>query len=269
MVVMVMKYKQLNEVFTDWLTNGIFSTFQNLESISVPWKNEDIDFSLDMIYHGNISGEKLCSPLVYKFVQGEVATDDERKALATAIFNLFNKNWNKEWETMLLEYNPIENYRMVEDLENDITEIEYGKMQTRTDDLTHTKTGTETNNPDLETENIPDLTNVTNNSVYGFNSDNPVPTGKQQQTSTGNTKQSTTGTDEIEYDTEDNDTGTQTYEDSGTDTHTRNYELTRKGNIGVTTSQQMIQSERELWIWNYFVNVVFPDIDRVLTLKIY
>lgn len=45
--------------------------------------------------------------------------------------------------------------------------------------------------------------------------------------------------------------------------------LTRKGNIGVTTSQQMIQAQRELLLWDYFYNVVFPDLDNFLTLQIY
>lgn len=65
------------------------------------------------------------------------------------------------------------------------------------------------------------------------------------------------------------ETGTDTNAESGTDTHTRNYTLTRHGNIGVTTSQQMIESERALWNWQFFYDVVFPDINRVLTLSIY
>ena len=47
-----------------------------------------------------------------------------------------------------------------------------------------------------------------------------------------------------------------------------NRSFTRSGNIGVTTSQQMIASERELWRWNFF-NVVFRDIDSILCLPIY
>jgi hypothetical protein len=39
----------------------------------------------------------------------------------------------------------------------------------------------------------------------------------------------------------------------------------RAGNIGVTTTQQMIQQERELWIWNYF-DQVFTDLDNELAL---
>ena len=45
-------------------------------------------------------------------------------------------------------------------------------------------------------------------------------------------------------------------------------ELTRKGNIGVTTSQQMINSELELREYN-FIEVIYSDIDSILTLKIY
>ena len=45
-------------------------------------------------------------------------------------------------------------------------------------------------------------------------------------------------------------------------------ELTRKGNIGVTTSQQMINSEIELREYN-FIETIYSDIDSILTLKIY
>ena len=47
-----------------------------------------------------------------------------------------------------------------------------------------------------------------------------------------------------------------------------NHELTRTGNIGVTTSQQMIESEIKLWDWN-FIDNVFKDIAEILTLPIY
>lgn len=56
------------------------------------------------------------------------------------------------------------------------------------------------------------------------------------------------------------------HSDSGSSDTTR--ELTRVGNIGVTTTQQMIQSEIELWQWNYFKQV-FDDIDSICCLSIY
>lgn len=63
--------------------------------------------------------------------------------------------------------------------------------------------------------------------------------------------------------------GTQSNAESGANTDTRNYKLTRTGNIGVTTSQQMIEAERNLWMWNFFDSVVYPDVDRVLTINMY
>lgn len=45
-------------------------------------------------------------------------------------------------------------------------------------------------------------------------------------------------------------------------------DLTRSGNIGVTTSQQMITSELELRK-NTVLDIIFNDIDKLLCLKIY
>lgn len=45
--------------------------------------------------------------------------------------------------------------------------------------------------------------------------------------------------------------------------------LTRSGNIGVTTSQQMIESEIELWQWVFIRDVVFKDLNELFTLHIY
>lgn len=58
-----------------------------------------------------------------------------------------------------------------------------------------------------------------------------------------------------------------TQSENGGDSENRT--LTRSGNIGVTTSQQMIESERQLYVWNFFHNVVFPDLDKLLTLEVY
>lgn len=49
-----------------------------------------------------------------------------------------------------------------------------------------------------------------------------------------------------------------------------NRRLTRHGNIGVTTSQQMLESEIDLRTkYSFFDNVVFPTIDKVMCLSIF
>ena len=46
---------------------------------------------------------------------------------------------------------------------------------------------------------------------------------------------------------------------------TEHEEIHRYGNIGVTTTQKLLQEERNLWIWNYF-DQIFADLDRELAL---
>lgn len=82
----------------------------------------------------------------------------------------------------------------------------------------------------------------TNNYVSGFNSTIPQHTNKG--TSTGDSL--TTGAKEENFETE---TGKRT--------------LTRSGNIGVTTSQQMEESELKLREYDFYL-VVFRDIDKIL-----
>lgn len=277
------KLYKISDVFPEW--SSISSLFNRLNRLSVPWAADVQSQSLDIEYFFNRSGDKYCSPMVSKLCGGEILTTENIDIICNILVSLYGENWNREYAVLSFDYNPIENYSMTENMTNDITEIEHGHIVTRvldttderapniteerTDNLTHGKTGTETTTPNL--------TSTTDNGITGFNSETDVHTGETQTTNTG--------TNEVEYDTSNTDSGTVTTTTTGTDTttqsgnvtdtnsgkdtHTHNYELTRSGNIGVTTSQQMVESEITLWRWNFFNDVVFPDIDRVLTLMIY
>lgn len=258
---------KLNEAFDNWKTGG--GIFSVLQTLAVPWRSENIATPLDFVYHGNRSGGKYVSPLVNDLADGDPLSTADKTVIANALLSIYSVSWGKIYTTMSAQYDPIENYSMTEKMTNDTTTEQYGKSTTRTDNLTHAKTGTETETPNTTETTTPNLTTGTDNSLYGFNSSDPVPTGKQTGKQTGTNTVAKTGTDTMTYNTSDTDTGTQTLADSGSDTRTRNYTLKRSGNIGVTTSQQMLQSERELWMWSYFNDVVFPDVDRVLTLHIY
>lgn len=61
------------------------------------------------------------------------------------------------------------------------------------------------------------------------------------------------------------DKGTEDVTDSSTGKE--DIERTRSGNIGVTTTQQMLQQEFELWKWNFFAQV-FEDCDKYLCLSV-
>lgn len=267
---------------------GIFNA---LNTLAVPWADENIAGVLDIEYFGNFSGNKITAPMLDRYVDSESGTISAENiaTLASVAFALFNKNWGKLWATMEMRYDPIANYDMTETMTDDETVTDYGRTSTRTDNLTHGKTGTE-GRQESRTDNLthgktgtetetPAVTVNTDDSLYGFNSSSPVPSDKRVQATSGtsttqyNTQETDTGTvsdtETITHNTQETDTGTVTDASGGQDTQTRNYRLTRTGNIGVTTSQQLIQSERDLWVWNFFYSVVFLDLDRILTIQVY
>lgn len=232
----MMTLTKISDVFDDWITgDGIFT---DLNEFDVPWKpgeetDADLIKNLNMAYHGSHSGDKNISPIVHKFLTSE--DDETRTKLAGIIYTMFGDKWSKLWDAFNTEYNPIENYSMTEHEERD-------DVTTREGSDTLTMTGTDT---DV-------LSGSTENEVSAFNSsgysDNTQNTQDSTNTETRNMTDTTT------HDTTDTLDGERT--------------LTRSGNIGVTTSQQMLQSEIELRKWLYF-NSVFNDIDTILTLSIY
>lgn len=173
----------------------------------------------------------------------------------------------------------------------------YGKTLTRTDNLEMEHTGTDTT-AESGSETGSSSREL---SSYGLNSSEPVPTDEEASS----TSQTTQGTKTETKNLTDTQTGTVTTAESGTDTHTgtsataktgadthtgtqtnaatgtdqrtddktvtdsHTYLLTRRGNIGVTTSQEMIEKERTLRAWRLFYDRVFPDIDKMLTLCAY
>ena len=283
---------KLNDVFTDYINNGIF-TFLN--SLDVPWKEKNISKQLNLQYHGNISGKKDTSPLVDSLIVENNLTDNSKSMLAMSIFSIYSNKWNKLYRILSLEYEPIENYNMIETEKTTSTNKNTDTITTNTtnsNNVTETNTGTNTANDSENTtgkntitdsRTIEENNSVTNNnSLYGFNSASAVNADSQNGTETRNTTDSNTHNDDLK--------GTRTNEHSENintskviahkndikdvkdGTHTENGSqdktLSRHGNIGVTTSQQMINSEIELWQWDFFSGV-FKDIDKILTIQTY
>lgn len=106
----------------------------------------------------------------------------------------------------------------------------YDMAQTETPNVTHTKTVKQK----LTTEN----------DAFGFNSTEPV----------HQTKSTASGT-KLDNEETNSETGTRG--------------LTRHGNIGVTTSQQMLQSEIDLRSNYQFVEQLFNDVDSILAMLVY
>lgn len=226
----------LNSVYPEWVTKGIFSYLNALE---VPWKNDVSGNQLDIIYHGSRSGNKIIGSLIENYLDNNTVSDDNKIIIAQAIYTIYINNWNALYKTLSLEYNPIENYSMTE-TEN-VQDTHKGTLESNG------------NNTDTYTETTL-VDDTSNNQLWGFNSTDSVNSDKQ----TGDTTR----------DVESTMDSTHKNTDRETKDITSDRTLKRSGNIGVTTSQQMIESERQLWLWNFFESV-FSDIDKILVLKIY
>ena len=226
----------LNDVYNEWITNGIFSYLNSLE---VPWKNDVSGNQLDIIYHGSRSGNKIIGSLIENYIENNVVSEENKMTIAQVIYTMYIKNWNALYKTLLLEYNPIENYSMTE-TEN-VQDSHRGTLESNG------------NNSNTNTENTT-VNGTLNNQLWGFNSTDSVNSDKQIDDTTRNIDISMIATHKNT--------------DMETKDITSDRTLKRSGNIGVTTSQQMIESERQLWLWNFFESV-FSDIDKILVLKIY
>lgn len=237
------KNPKLIDVFGDVMTDG--GIFTKLNLLDVPWSNDVDAVTLDLDYFYNTSGQKNVSPLVRRFLNGaNTITDAQKVSLANVIYKMYIKNWKREYKVFDFEYDPISNYDSTEH-----ETIENENTNTRANTGTQSMAGNGSSNSTS--------TGSGDSDVYGFNSVTAV---NDSKTSTSTTNGTTTT---------DSTTRTDNLSESQSGSGTVERSLTRKGNIGVTTSQQMIQSEIDLWKWKFFYDIVFPDLDEILTTMSY
>ena len=273
----MMQTNRIRDIYT--INDGIFKDLSELTGVTMPWAEFAEPFMLDMAYFSR-SANKHLSPIVYSVMSGD---DEYRKKIAECVYTLNKKNWEKLFNTMFFEYNPIDNYDMTE-TESISSEYSYTDSSSATDSSTTSNTGTASEDNEIKhTGSDTDTTtstisndSETNNSVYGFNSSSAVDSDKSA-TDTDTTEnrtitytKNTTDTESKESEYSDSSTGSNTHtgSNSGSGENATTRELNRSGNIGVTTTQQMIESERGVWTWSYF-DVVFADIDEFIALSIY
>lgn len=173
----------------------------------------------------------------YKYYDNENATNNSNMVKqASDYIALYGKSHKYEYDklvdTLSLEYNPIENYSMTEK-----------GTDTRTPNITQTNKGKNTNTVGVDTA-------ITTGKTTFDKSDSFI----------NDTKTTNTGTN---TDTQDIDTTVTTAGNEKTV-----HELTRSGNIGVTTSQQMIESERKLAMFSV-VDLFVKAIADIILIDVY
>ena len=180
----------------------------------------------------NISAVDLFNIFNMKYYSFIYISDDviEISSIISNLSKVYENEYTTKVKMLLLEYNPIENYNSSE------TET------TTTENATTTgNENTTTSTTNSTTENSGETTNK----VSPYDSENFSNDNNTNSTNTSNTN----GTDTTSI------TDTGNISSNGTTSRT----FTRKGNIGVTTTQQMIESEYELRA----KNLVFEFLEKV------
>ena len=191
---------------------------QTQDTPELTWLTDELSQLIDETYYLSHSGGKYISMAYKRLIDLEESgtISSALTQIAKMIYGKFKHSWNCIYNALVdTEYNPLDNYNMI---------------QEETPDITHTKN---------VKQNI-----TTKNDGYGFNSTNAVP-----QTESN-----------ISGDALDNE---ETNTESGKRT------LTRSGNIGVTTNQQMLTAELDLRSQNHFMDIIMNDTDSILCLLTY
>lgn len=163
--------------------------------------------------------------------------------------------WERLYKTTLLEYNPIENYDRMEEW----TEAEDTKKNTEANATGTSKTDTDgTSTRESNTDGV--INDQKYVSAYNEVEFTPTERDNNTQNEKNNSEQKDVGTVSVKTSAE------------NTTDETGNRNLLRKGrahgNIGVTTSQQMIEAEREVALYN-IIDVIITSFKNRFCLQVY
>ena len=233
---------------------GIFATIKALTGADYFSDVMDQDYLMDHSGTKAISNAVLMHLIKYgEDVEGapvKVLSKQSVIDLCRQILNRFADAWDKIYTTLQAEYNPLENYNMKEEVKPDTYDQEdipagWNKQTKR-----------EVN----QNVSVSDSGSHNQTDVWGFNSSTGVPSAKV----------TTDGTVTTSGDADDNyETVTETEVTGRKKLHKGSVQTERSGNIGVTTSQQMAQAEIDLRIKNHMEDIIFRDVDQVLTTEGY
>ena len=213
----------------------LFPSIQTIfDKVSTDLKIFTIFTSAEMFYY---FADKFGERDFYKYYDTENNTSNTNMVKqASDYIALYGKSHKYEYDklvdTLSLEYNPIENYSMTEK-----------GTDTRTPNITQTNKGVNTNTVGIDTSITTGKTTFDKSNSF-INDTKTTNTGTNTDTQDINTTVTTAGNEKTVH------------------------EFTRSGNIGVTTSQQMIESERQLAMFSV-VDLFVKAIADIILIGVY
>lgn len=140
--------KSLRELFPNYHTSG--GLFSNMHE--APWNSIGAGTAMDIAYLGSHSGIKIPAMFVSEFIEdGKLNQRD----LAQTLWKIYGQNWNRLWDSFVLQYRPLDNYNMKETVQRsdttsrDISKSDESKV---VNSGTVNYTGSDTGNKAINTE---------------------------------------------------------------------------------------------------------------------
>ena len=205
----------------------------------------------DMALPEDVDGETLTWKILEDCAELEVlySDPDYMQASIAKWSAAMLPSWTKMQEALTAEYNPIWNK------DGTVTEIEKHVKNNNYTDVTDGKIADHSvtkGNQNTETSGN-EKTNTTNNTnekdyVFGFNSESAAQSGETVTDDTGrtNTDRSENSKTNSSANTDATTTNNTNFKHDEKENIDREYTRTEQGNIGITTTQQMINEEREV-----------------------
>lgn len=259
--------------FPQYLDTG--AIFTQMVTLGAPWTSE-VGKEMDDAYLSMYSGVKTPSKFTVLHSVNGVASV---QSIAKLLWSMYGQSWKRLWDGYNINYSPIDNYNVQETMartQNNDRGIN------RTTDTNSSVNGTakdttnmnESVNGSINHGHVVQKTGNDTTSVYGFNSQESVPsdvtsaTGTDTNSGTDTQTNTTDTTGTVDTVTSNTTVGKITDVTTDTDDETENLQRTKTGNVGQNSYQELLRQEFDLWRWNFFTQV-FEDCDKYLVLSVY
>lgn len=249
--------------------------FTQMVTLGAPW-NSEVGKEMDDAYLTMYSGVKTPSKFtVLHSVDGVASV----QSIAKLLWSMYGNSWKRLWDGYTIRYSPIDNYNVQETMQRTQSN---DRDINKTTDTNSSVNGTakdttdmsESVNGSIQHGHVVQKTENDTKSVYGFDSQNAVPsevtsaTGTDTNSGTDTQTNTTATTGTVDTTTSNTTVGKITDVTSDTDNETENLQRTKTGNVGQNSYQELLRQEFDLWRWNFFTQV-FEDCDKYLVLSVY
>lgn len=246
-----------------------YSYKKAIQDFCINAQNEPDYLKLDLLIYSEY-GDRPVSPFITMLLgESEYLDDARRQIVASQLFYQLQESWLRLFNTMSTSYNPLDNYSMKESgtdkdhdqtqgFRNDRSKETVVHAQAPIDEETEFPKLTQGPNTDYSLEVSSEVSAKNQNSISTFDA-NP------KLVSTNTTEAPDSDVEGAANKSTTKPTGVQSNDAHSWGYKKHEHDFQRAGNIGVTTSTQMLEADARYWSANDFYDIVASQIASIIT----